>query len=105
MADRDVAQDVEWEETGELREGKRRPSVVQSVRFGRDELRLIRDAATRAGVSTGEFIRGAALARATSAFSISSMHLTVSQVFTTAGDETSSEGPMVGRMEPLTRVV
>lgn len=103
MADSDLEQELEWEETGKLAQGKRRPSVVQSVRFGRDELRLVRNAASRAGVSTGEFIREAALARATSAFSISSMHLTVSQVFATAGNETSSEGPMVGRMEPLTR--
>ena len=54
----------EWDyENVKVHEPKESSSVY-SVRFRSSELRLLREAAREAGVSTGEFIRAAALDRA-----------------------------------------
>ena len=53
----------EWDEEVERRPGSK-PSVVFSVRFTRDEIADVREAATRSGERTSEFIRVAALTRA-----------------------------------------
>jgi len=59
-------QTLKWASEGHLAEPRARSeaSAVQSVRFGREELRLVREAAARAGLTTSEFIRRASLERA-----------------------------------------
>ncbi|MBI5949035.1 MAG: hypothetical protein HY875_12925 [Chloroflexi bacterium] len=65
MKEADEAERADWEGEGQLRRGSRGGgSAVQSVRFGLEELREIRAAAARAGITTSEFIRQAAIARA-----------------------------------------
>jgi hypothetical protein len=56
--------DPEWEGTGEVREPVLNATAVQSVRFPVSDLKAIREAARRAGVTTSEFIREAAVAAA-----------------------------------------
>ena len=51
-----------WDETVERRSGQA-ASVVFSVRFSRDEIHQVREAAARLGEKTSEFIRSAALTR------------------------------------------
>jgi hypothetical protein len=66
MSDRNVLEDWErdlmgedWEDTGEVIHPRGRKTSIHSVRFNRDELQAIREAAKAAGVSTGMFIRQA----------------------------------------------
>ena len=60
----DIGEGTEWEEEGEVQGPSSSGSAVQSVRFTLKDLQAVREAARRAGETTSEFIRGAALARA-----------------------------------------
>jgi hypothetical protein len=55
---------ADWADEAQVQDGPRAGSVVQSVRFARDEITRVRSAAKHAGVSTSEYIRDAAIARA-----------------------------------------
>jgi len=56
--------EAEWETEGELRQPSPNLTSVVSVRFSREEAAEIRDAASRIGERTSEFIRRAAVDRA-----------------------------------------
>jgi hypothetical protein len=51
----------QWEEEGWILEGHPPAGSVYAVRFERDELERIEDAAVRAGLTTTEFIRRSTL--------------------------------------------
>lgn len=83
-----------WEDEGELHRGRRGGAgVVQSVRFTRGEIARVRDAASHAGVTTSEFIRHAAIERASpqsSSFVVTGG--AVGEVFRVAGTGTENGG-------------
>jgi hypothetical protein len=58
-------EDIEFGDEAIVFEGSKARSSVQSVRFATADLNLVRAAARREGVTTSEFIRVAALDRAT----------------------------------------
>ena len=62
--DEELMRPENWEEHGVVHEGQRLTSVVYSVRFGRDEIELVREAAAKLHKKTSEFIREAAVDRA-----------------------------------------
>ena len=68
---------VEWDAVGHVQEGpSSRGTSVHSVRFSRPQLAVVRAAAEKAGLTTSEFIREAAVARATAAANVAVPYVT-----------------------------
>ena len=61
----ELDQELEWDDSGQIFDSSTGPATaVQAVRFGRDELTAIRQAARESGETTADYIRKAAMARA-----------------------------------------